>query len=232
MYELLLFFQLQLFSNYMHYASELSDLCDKHRVSTVACCSVSVPSGMWWSRKLRSMVRLVRVEKHTIWSTWFRKQMCLLLLCYIQGTMLHIHKRREMIHLLCQRFGVFVFMCSSCGWAQRIWNWFRGLVWQQRLCCMGYVMSLKSQRPRAVFQVPVFCVRYLQLPDKLLVSLKAGCECQLCSAPCCFNVYPVNRAGTKITQITGTLVKWHWLLTQKCIYSEMLGICWTTRWYF
>lgn len=144
----------------------------------------------------------------------------------------HSQAKGDAPSILCQRFGVFVFMCSSCGWAQRIWNWFRGLVWQQRLCCMGHVMSLKSQRPRAVFQVPVFCVRYLQLPDKLLVSLKAGCECQLCSAPCCFNVYPVNRAGTKITQITGTLVKWHWLLTQKCIYSEMLGICWTTRWYF
>lgn len=83
-----------------------------------------------------------------------------------------------------------------------------------------------------MFQVSVFCVRYLQLVDKLLVSLKAGCECQFCTALCYFNVYPVNRAGTKITQITGTLLKWLWLLTQKCIYNEMLGILWTTRWYF
>lgn len=64
------------------------------------------------------------------------------------------------------------------------------------------------------------------------MSLKTGCECQFCIALCYFNVYPVNRAGAKITQITGTLLKWLWLLTQKCIYNEMLGILWTTRWYF
>lgn len=93
-------------------------------------------------------------------------------------------------------------------------------------------MPLEGQQPQAVFQVSLFCVRDLQVLNKLLLSLKAGCECQFCTALCYFNIYPVNRAGTKFTQITGTLLKWLWLLTQKCIYNEMLGILWTTRWYF
>lgn len=72
---------------------------------------------------------------------------------------------------------------------------------------MKYVMPLECQQPQAVFQLPLFCVRDPQVLTKLLVSLKAGCECQFYTAPCYFNIYPVNRAGTKITQITGTLVK-------------------------
>lgn len=124
-------------------------------------------------------------------------------------------------------------MCSSCVWAQGTFVLGgAGSAGQHGPCCMKCVVPLESQQPQAVFQVSVFCVWYLQLLDKLLVSLKAGCECQFCTALRYFNVYPVNRAGTKITQITGTLLKWLWLLTQKCIYNEMLGILWTARWYF
>jgi len=44
---------------------------------------------------------------------WFRKQICSLLVCYIQGSMLQFNILREMFLLLCQTFGVFVFTCVA-----------------------------------------------------------------------------------------------------------------------
>lgn len=133
-----------------------------------------------------------------------------------------------MIHLLCQTFGMFIFTRVAAV-AEQNEYWFSLGSMNLVAWSMWCLWSVSSHK---VFSRYLFCVRDLQVLNKLLLSLKAGCECQFCTALCYFNVYPVNRTRTKFTQITGTLLKWLWLLTQKCIYNEMLGILWTTRWYF
>lgn len=72
---------------------------------------------------------------------------------------------------------------------------------------MKCVVRKSALQPQVYFPGISVFAGYLQLLDKLLVSLKAGCECRFLSAPCYFHVYPVNRAGTEITQIVGTLIQ-------------------------
>lgn len=134
-----------------------------------------------------------------------------------------------MIHLLCWGFGMFVFThVAAVAGQNEYWcslDSVNLVAWS--MWCLWSVSSHKLFSRYLCFVLGVY---------KFWISCwclwKQAVKVSFSTAPCYFNVYPVNRAGTKITQITGTLLKWLWLLTQKCIYNEMLGILWTTRWYF
>lgn len=58
-------------------------------------------------------IRLYCVEKYKLCSLWLRKQTCPFLDCYKWGSWLHINVWMCMIHLLCHRPGVFVFLCVA-----------------------------------------------------------------------------------------------------------------------